>query len=119
MITPALCRTLVQLGRLDEAHDYCQRARHLAPKDRNLRQLEQELGTPLCLGTIKFIRAADYGDHLFGYVALDQVDREAQVDARLDSRFVNLDGLVAGMRVQVAVSMDRWGKCVVKRIVAV
>nr|QNO43895.1 hypothetical protein HNHCPBFK_00025 [Methanosarcinales archaeon ANME-2c ERB4] len=110
IVTPVLIKTLLTLGRADEALDYCQRALKIAPTSSHLLKLRDRLTSPkkISHGTIKRVIPNRWG-YLYGFITTDDGDadiyfREGYVGS------VSLSDLVVGARVEVEVEHDPTGR---------
>ncbi|MEM7533973.1 MAG: tetratricopeptide repeat protein [Chloroflexota bacterium] len=99
-----------------EATEYNQRVTHIYSQNKELQKIQSELSGMIKTGMVRLIRPAYDGDYHYGYIALDPDGDtpDKQNVVRMDSRFINMDGLVTGMRVQVAVKTLPDGKLVAK-----
>jgi tetratricopeptide (TPR) repeat protein len=109
LVTQVLIKTLLKLGRADEALDYCQRALEIAPTSSHLLKLRDQLSSPkkISHGTIK--RVIPNRRYLYGFITTDDGDadiyfREGYVGS------VSLSDLSEGVRVEVAFEHDPIGR---------
>jgi len=109
IVTPVLIQTLVELGRRDEALTYCQRALAIAPKNRRLLKLRDQLSSEAVLqqGSVKRVILHPRG-YLYGFIVPDDGSpdiyfREGYVDPDTLSR------LAEGVRVEVEVEQGPQG----------
>jgi tetratricopeptide (TPR) repeat protein len=110
LVTQVLIKTLLKLGRADEALDYCQRALEIAPTSSHLLKLRDQLSSPkkISHGTIKRVIPNRRG-YLYGFITTDNGDadiyfREGYVGS------VCLSDLSEGVRVEVAFEHDPMGR---------
>ena len=100
IVAPTLSRALVKLGRRDEALTYCQRALAIAPKNRRLLELCDQLSSEAVLkqGLVKCVIRHPRG-YLYGFIVPD----DGSPDIFFREGYVDLSELAEGVRVEVEV----------------
>ena len=111
IVTPVLIKTLLTLGRADEALDYCQRALEIAPTSSHLLKLRDQLSSPkkISHGTIKRVIPNRRRGYLYGFITTDDGDadiyfREGYIGS------VCLADLTEGVQVEVVFEHDPIGR---------
>jgi len=101
IVTPVLIEALLKLGCNDEAVTYCQRALAVAPRNKRLLQLCEELSSPksvLKYGSVKCVIQSSKG-YLFGFILPD----DKSPDIYFREGYIDVSELVEGIRVEVKI----------------